>query len=121
MKTLIFTDSRKDILGKYAVIAGVFDNYELIGGEIPEILSGTATIKKLKQRYSEIDFTGVKLIDVVVIDKEILPNTKIIRQQAIEYAENEWKNGAGDYKVKQYAKEDFITGAMFVKNIIDKQ
>lgn len=63
-KTLVFTDDRQKSLGDFAVIAP-YDNS--IGGcNVPDLMTIEASITDLKKMFPKTDFTGTRLITVVV-------------------------------------------------------
>ena len=63
-KTLIWTNEKDQILGRYAVI---FQG-ALCGCDIPELLTMDATIEKMKLIYRVVDFSLVELITVKLYD-----------------------------------------------------
>ena len=63
-KTLVWTNEKDKILGKYAVI---FQG-ALCGCDIPELLTMDATIGKMKLIYRAVNFSLVELITVKLYD-----------------------------------------------------
>jgi len=48
--------------------------------------------------------------------KPEFPSITEMRKAAKEYTEEEWKNGLGDYKTKDYCYKDFIAGVNWLKS-----
>lgn len=59
-KTLVFVNDTDKLLGNYALIfQGAFG-----GCDVPELMTMSATIDRLKLLYTDLDFSLVKLITV---------------------------------------------------------
>lgn len=66
-KILIFDDDRVKTLGTYATpLETSVKQYEWFGGEIPTLMNLKATMKDLNKLYPKLDFTGIKLIPVIL-------------------------------------------------------
>lgn len=69
-KTLVFTDERKDTIGKYAqpVLVAFPRIYKWGGTNFPLLMSKETNMKMLKIMYEDLDFEGVELITKKLTD-----------------------------------------------------
>ena len=69
-KTLVFKGDRTKVLDRYAILEDSVtkEGLEWYGGNVPRLYPISATIRKLEKQLPDVNFKGVKLITVTIVE-----------------------------------------------------